>query len=164
MVVIFNSSPIIFLSKLGLINEALSLFKISYIPNSAIEEILLKKDESSRICSELLKCKKLIKVKAKNRRLFTALNRKLGKGESESIVFAIENEKVNFVILDDHVARKEALRLGLKVKGTLGIIRRLYKLGRLSNFPVEELYKKLLNINFRVKEEIFKEIFKEWLC
>ena len=164
MVVIFNSSPIIFLAKLSFINEALSLFETSYIPESVIKEILFKKDESSKACRELLKSKKLFKVKVKNRRLFTALNRKLGKGESESIVFAIENEKVDFVILDDHVARKEALRLGLKVKGTLGIIRRLYKLGKLSNLPLEELYKKLLNINFRVKKEIFKEIFKEWLC
>lgn len=114
MVVIFNSSPIIFLSKLSFINEALSLFETSYISESVIKEILLKKDESSKAGRELLKSKKLFKVKVKNRRLFTALNRKLGKGESESIVFAIENEKVDFVILGDHVARKEALRFGTK--------------------------------------------------
>jgi len=37
-------------------------------------------------------------------------------GESEAIVLAIELE-ADYVILDDFVARKEAVRLGLNVKG-----------------------------------------------
>ena|GEM_PF-5777314 len=73
MAVIFNSSPIIFLSKLSFINEALSLFEISYVPYSVVEEILLKKDKSSRTCIKLLESKRLVKIKAKSRRLFTAL-------------------------------------------------------------------------------------------
>jgi len=51
-----------------------------------------------------------------------ALCRKLGRGESEAIVAAIEN-LADLVVFDDHVARLEAARMGLNVKGTLGIIR-----------------------------------------
>jgi len=108
-----------------------------------------------------LKCNKLVKVKGKNKRLFKALNKTLGKGESEVIVCAIENEKENVAILDDYVAKKEALKLGLKVKGALGIIKRLYELEEVSSDP-KNLYKRLTRINFRVKEKIFKKIFKEW--
>jgi hypothetical protein len=36
---VFNSSPVIFLSKLGLIDEALSLFETVYVPAGVIEEI-----------------------------------------------------------------------------------------------------------------------------
>lgn len=39
MIVVFDSSPIIFLSRLDIIDKALSLFKTSYIPEKAIEEI-----------------------------------------------------------------------------------------------------------------------------
>lgn len=60
-------------------------------------------------------------------RMVDALCRKLGRGESEAIVVAIEHSS-DFVILDDHVARTEARRIGLNVKGTLGIIKRLMEL------------------------------------
>jgi len=59
--------------------------------------------------------------------MLEALCRKLGRGESEAIVTAIEN-LADLVVLDDHVARLEASRMGLNVKGTLGIIRRLMDL------------------------------------
>ncbi len=161
MTAVFNSSPIIFLSKLELMEKVLSLFELIYIPESVIEEILSKKDESSKALVQLLESNKLVKIKGKNRRLFKALNKTLGKGESEVIVCAIENEKESIVILDDYVARKEALKLGLKIKGTLGIIKRLYELGEVP-FDLKNLYKRLTHINFRVKEKIFKEIFEEW--
>ncbi len=77
MIVVFDSSPIIFLSRLGIIDKALSLFKTSYIPEKAIEEILFKKDISHEILSELLESNKLLKVKAKSAKLFNALKPKL---------------------------------------------------------------------------------------
>jgi len=86
----FNSSPIIFLSKLDLMEKALSLFELIYIPELVIEEVSSKKDESSKSLAELLKCNKLVKVKGKNKRLFKALNKTLGKGESKVIVCARE--------------------------------------------------------------------------
>jgi len=59
--------------------------------------------------------------------MLEALCRKLGRGESEAIVVAIES-LADLVVLDDHVARLETARMGLNVKGTLGIIRRLMDL------------------------------------
>ncbi len=161
MTAVFNSSPIIFLSKLNLMEKVLSLFESIYIPELVIEEVLSEKDESSKVLVELLKGNKLVKVKGKNKRLFRALNKTLGKAEPEVIVYAIENEKESVAILDDYVARREALKLGLKVKGTLGIIKRLYELKEVSSDP-KDLYKRLMSVHFRVKEKIFKEIFKEW--
>ena len=103
MTAVFNSSPIIFLSKLNLMEKVLSLFEPIYIPELVIEEVLSKKDESSKVLVELLKGNKLVKVKGKNKRLFRALNKTLGKAESEVIVYAIENEKESVAILDDYV-------------------------------------------------------------
>ncbi len=159
MIVVFNSSPIIFLSRLGFIEKALSLFKTSYIPETAIEEILSKKDKSSESLARLLESNKLVRVKAKSTRLFNALNKKLGKGEAEAIAFAIENEAVNLIILDDHVARREALKLDLQVKGTLGLIKRLWELKEISISSTDELYQKLLAVDFRIKSDIFEKIF-----
>ncbi len=91
-----------------------------------------------------------------------ALNRNLGKGDASVIVLALERRDITHIILDDHTARKTAMRLGLRVKGTLGIIRKLYDLNKIS-YPALQLYEELHRIGFRVREEIFREIFKEYL-
>ena len=52
----------------------------------------------------------------------------MGKCEAEAIALSIETG-ADLVILDDHAARVEATRLGLSVKGALGIVRRLMENG-----------------------------------
>jgi len=88
------------------------------------------------------------------------LKKRLGKGESEAIVLGIELQ-TDYLILDDAAARKEALRLGLNVKGTLAIIRLLKQEGKITWDNLEEFYQKLIGINFRVKRRLFNQIFKD---
>ena len=71
---------------------------------------------------------------------------------------AIEHSS-DFVILDDHVARTEARRIGLNVKGTLGIIKRLMELDVIQ-YELDKLYRDLSGMKFRVKRGIFDQIFK----
>ena len=98
-------------------------------------------------------------IKPKTSRIVRALGQRLGKGEAEAIVLAIERD-ANLVILDDHVARMEAIRLGLEVKGTLGIVKRLIELGRFKT-DLKELYYRLRALGFRIKEGLFWEIFSD---
>ncbi len=86
-----------------------------------------KEDIASDKLKALLRSSSVIELDARNFRMVDALCRKLGRGESEAIVVAIEHSS-DFVILDDYVARTEARRIGLNVKGTLGIIKRLMEL------------------------------------
>ena len=116
-----------------------------------------KKITSDKL-NDLLKANNVIVIQAKNFRMFEALCRKLGKGESEAIVLAIE-QSAHLVILDDHVARAEATRIGLNIKGTLGIIRRLLDLNVIQ-YDLDELYRDLMEMKFRVKRGIFNEVFK----
>ena len=121
-------------------------------------EIFKKEDIASENLKSLIKSNNVIIVKAKNLRMREALCRKLGRGESEAIVAAIEN-LADLVVLDDHVARLEAARMGLNVKGTLGIIRRLMDLD-IIQYELDELYQDLSEMKFRVKRSIFDGIFK----
>ena len=61
--VVFNSSPWIFLTKLGIIEPALSLFQQVHIPLSVSNEILSKPDESANIMRELQKKGGLISLR-----------------------------------------------------------------------------------------------------
>ncbi len=96
------------------------------------------------------------------RRLVTALGNRLGRGEAEAIALAIEKE-VNILCLDDYAARLEAMRLGLEVKGTLGIIRRLMELD-MFQCNLKDLFENLKRVNFRVRDDIFWEIFRDINC
>ncbi|MCL0070094.1 DUF3368 domain-containing protein [Dehalococcoidia bacterium] len=158
MIAIFNTSPLIFLSKLNVVDPALRLFSEIAIPVYVQKEILQKEDIASEKLKALLTSNSVVVVQAKNMRMVEALCRRLGRGESEAIVLAME-QSADFVILDDHVARTEAGRIGLTVKGTLGIIRRLMDLD-IVECELDILYQDLSEMKFRVKRDIFDEIFK----
>ena len=159
MKAVFNSSPIIFLTKLGIIEAALDLFERIDIPLLVYSEIRQQQDASAEAVEDLISRKRGSVLKAENHRFANALNRRLGKGEAEAIALSIET-RADLVILDDHAARAEAMRLGLAVKGTLGIIRRLIENGAFKS-DLEELFIKLKGMGFRIKEELFWEIFSE---
>ncbi len=69
----------------------------------------------------------------------------------------------DLVILDDHVARKAAINLGLNVKGTLGIIRSLLLNKQIEIEDFECFYGKLDAIGFRIRRNIFDKIFVEFI-
>jgi predicted nucleic acid-binding protein len=157
MKAVFNSSPIIFLTKLGVIEAALGLFERIDIPSLVYSEIRRKPDASAEEVEDLIKGKRVSVLKAENERFVNALSRRLGKGEAEAIALSIETG-ADLVILDDHAARAEAMRLGIAVKGTLGIARRLMENGVFES-DLEELFINLKAMGFRIRAELFWEIF-----
>ncbi|WP_242025994.1 DUF3368 domain-containing protein [Anabaena sp. FACHB-1391] len=103
---------------------------------------------------------KLLVQKVKLVSLANSLNERLGIGESEAITLGIELQ-TDYIILDDFAARKEAIRLGLNVKGTLAVIRKLQLNGKINISDLDILYQQIMNVNFRVKREIFDSIFED---
>ncbi|WP_244141925.1 hypothetical protein [aff. Roholtiella sp. LEGE 12411] len=75
---------------------------------------------------------------------------RLGRGESEAIALGTELQ-IDYIILDDFAARKEATRLGLNVKGTLAVIKKLQVDGKITITSTDQLYQDILAMNFRVK-------------
>jgi len=67
------------------------------------------------------------------------------------------------VILDDYAARKIAIELGLEVKGTLGVLRKLVENGEIEIQDLRGLYERLIEIGFRVRKDIFESIFSEFI-
>ncbi|WP_460208130.1 DUF3368 domain-containing protein [Scytonema sp. NUACC21] len=158
--IVFNSSPLIFLTKLDFLEKIVDTLDEFYLPKIVITEIKAKQDEASQRINRLIN-ENQIEVKTVNLiSLANSLNARLGKGESEAIALATEIQ-ADYVILDDFTARKEATRLGLKVKGTLAIIRKLSVEGTIVIDNFDDLYQRLMEINFRVKRSVFDAIFTE---
>jgi predicted nucleic acid-binding protein len=160
MQIVLNSSPLIFLSKLGYLNQFIESLDNFYIPQSVADEIEAKSDPASQIVQALINSGNL-QVQASNfTSLVTSLNQRLGKGESEAITLAIELN-ADYVLLDDSTARREARRLGLNIRETLAVIRKLSKDGQISIRSLDNLYQRLMEIEFRVKRSLFNQIFSE---
>lgn len=149
---VFDTSPIIVLSKLGLLDKAFSLFEEVEIPSGVLEEINRK---SNTVYQEIHYFISNKKVKVEDcKKLFP----RLGLGESSAIWLALHKNKI--VVLDDRKARSFARDLGLQVIGTLVIIYKLYK-DSVLGVNKEIIYNRLREIGFYLDRNIFDMIFKD---
>lgn len=78
-------------------------------------------------------------------------------GEASAIALATEYDDV-LLLLDDLKARKLASQLKFKITGTLGIIHKARQMSIIDK--VKPLIDRLLSTDFRVSENIIKEILK----
>ncbi|WP_243147259.1 DUF3368 domain-containing protein [Scytonema sp. UIC 10036] len=115
------------------------------------EEISAKSDKASQSVQGLIDSGKITPKAIKLTFLANSLNARLGLGESEAIALGIELP-CDYIILDDNAARKEAVRLGLQVKGTLAVIKKLQADGKITIDSLEQLYQQLVAINFRLQQ------------
>jgi predicted nucleic acid-binding protein len=160
MQIVLNSSPLIFLAKLGYLNQFIESPDDFYIPQSVANEIQAKVDPANQNIQALIDSNNL-QVRASNlTTLANSLNQRLGKGESEAIALGIELD-ADYVLLDDAAARREARRLGSNIRGTLAVIKKLSKDGKISIESLDVFYQQLINIEFRVKRSLFAQIFSE---
>lgn len=159
MKIVFNSSPLIFLSRLEFLDSFLDSPDEFYLPIFVAEEISAKSDDVCQEVKSLIDSDIIAARAIQFTWLANSLNMRLGRGESEAIALGIELQ-TDYIILDDFAARKEATRLGLNVKGTLAVIKKLHVDGKITIDSLEQLYQKLVEINFRVKRSLFDAIFE----
>jgi predicted nucleic acid-binding protein len=158
--IVFNSSPLIFLARLDFLRRMVDSADTCYLPPAVLDEIHGKHNHSTMRIEQLMD-EHLLQVKSVNLlSLATRLHQRLGSGESEAIALAVEWQ-ADYVVLDDVTARQEALRLGLNVKGTLAMIRRLQAQNTIQLDNLDEFYQKLVDIKFRIKRKIFDDIFRD---
>ena len=148
---VFNSSPLITLAKLGYLDVAVSLFEEAIIPRGVLEEITAKEDDVNSSVLRLIEEKRIEVNEVSSTPVYPGLHR----GELEAIALAKETDSI--VVLDDLKARKAARLEGIRVIGTLGILKILLDGGLIEEKP-DELLSKLNRIGFRIRPELFYEV------
>ncbi len=141
--IIVDTSSLIALEKINLLQILCKIYKEVVIPESVIKEfgnLSLPGLSIRKVESNLLKL------------LITDLN--LGKGEAD--VIALASQTGLKVIIDDSKARKVAENMGLKVTGTIGVLMKAERLGLIgrAHDKVRELREK----GFYVSEELLEDI------
>jgi predicted nucleic acid-binding protein len=158
--VVINSSPLIFLSKLEFLSAFFDDAYEFYIPVSVQSEIEAKRDPVAQAIAPFIDSGILQVQPTHLQTIFEQLSFRLGRGEAETIALATEIQ-ADFTILDDLAARKTAASLGLNVKGTLAIIKKLSQDNKIEIGDRAQFYQTLLDIDFRVSQPIFDSVFTD---
>ena len=157
---VLNSSALIALSATGHKNELSNVFDEPLLAKAVYEEICVK-GHGLLGEAELTEAIKngTVRVKdATNRVAVNALLDPLGLGEAETIESAVE-EKADYVVLDDRLARRKAKKLGLNVIGTLRFLRMMFDLGLMNREKFVASLETLVKIGFRVSSEVIEKAF-----
>lgn len=127
-----------------------------YILQKLYQNIYLTEEVAQEYGKPLESWMTVITVKDKN--TLRILNASVDLGEASTIALALQMPEDNVMILDDLKARKLAKQLQLKFTGLLGI---LLKAKQQEIIPsVTDIFRQLRNVNFRVSEQLEKEVLK----
>ena len=117
--VIVNSTPMIILSKIGMIEILHKLYGEITIPKAVYDEVTVKSDIANRIIRENAWINVDHVSFGASKGMYKS---KLHDGEVEVMILAQETNGDVLVIIDDKAAKKTAKYLGLTVTGTLGVL------------------------------------------
>ncbi len=129
MKVVSNSSPLIFLSAIGMLDMLKNEFGQILIPEAVYDEVTSKELKGS---NEVKHADWIKVLSIKNIEALSFLPT-LGKGEEGAIVLALEHD-ADLVLLDDLAGRRAAMMHGLNVMGTLGFLKVMHRKSRIRNF------------------------------
>lgn len=153
MIVIPDSTPIITLCRIQRLHLLRDLDRSLVIPEAVYREVVDAGRNRPGVSEVPLA--EGIEVRHVSRPLPAGFSEELGDGELEAIALALE-ERDHLLIIDEIAGRREALTRGLRIIGTLGILRD----AKLTGFLVAirpELEKLKLN-RFHLSDELFREI------
>ena len=161
MIWVFNSTPLIYLSKVNLswIFEELEGEKL--IPKSVYFEVVVngkeRGDADAFIIEDLVK-KDTIKVVEVDVKSWLRDARELHKGEIEALELAREKDGV--VIVDDSIAREIGDILGIKVHGSLYLIFLMLKKGKIDEKTARSKVEAMIKKGFRLSADIYSEFLR----
>ena len=149
MRVVVNSGPLIALAKLNLLGLLAQLYDSVLIPAAVYDEVVtggLDLAQPDAYSVQLAVIREELRVAS-----MTATGMAdeiqvlpLGEGEKQAIHVAL-TEATDYVLLDDLLAREEAQRLGLKVKGTLGMLAEAARRGALNRQERDLVFQAILD-------------------
>ena len=164
MIWVFDSSPLIYLNKVGLnwIFEQLEGEKI--IPTQVYEQVItqgkIRGDADALISEELVK-KGVIKVVTTQddfKEMLKSLKEELHEGELE--VLALAKDKGGVAILDESIAREVGKVFKIEVHGALFLIFLMVKKGKMRKEEARDKVDLMIRKGFRLGHEEYQEFLK----
>lgn len=148
MIVVADSSPLIYLSALGRLDLLRELYGRVLVPRAVFDEVVVAgagEAGSREVASALW-----IEVRDVVFNMFlTDLESRLDPGEAAAIVLALDL-RAELLLIDDRAGRREAAAIGLRLHGTLGVLVHARRCGLLTALGPE--ISALVTAGFRISE------------
>ncbi|MFZ5919219.1 MAG: DUF3368 domain-containing protein [Chloroflexota bacterium] len=154
---VVDTSPLIFLSKLGYLDLLRKSADVVYVPRAVLDEIQIKPDDATQAIEEARRSWLSVQAVG-NQSAVEILLADLDRGEAEAIVLAREIG-ADRLVMDDLDARRFARRVGLEVIGTMGLLLAARLRGEIRS--VREEIEQLREYGFRVAPALVRVILEE---
>ncbi len=158
---IANSTPLIYLAKVGKIELLRSLFSKIYIPEAVKYEVIdqgkAHNEPDAVIVEQAIQEGWIIVRKTKTLPILQEMGIDLG--EMEAISLAVEMKQKE-ILLDQTHARVAAELVGLTPRGTLFVLLRALKESRINQKEYRLLLESLIKVGFRMSEELYLNALK----
>ncbi len=163
MKVISNSSPLIYLSKIGKIFLLQKLFDEVFIPKEVFDEISLGKAagfSGALIIEEAIEDGWIKIMEIKPDEKLVRFARELDIGEAAVLTLARKMDP-GLVLMDDASGRSIAESFGFNVKGTIYVLLKAYRNELESKQAVKDSIDNLIHAGFRISTELYARILRE---
>jgi uncharacterized protein len=150
VLVVADSSPLIYLSRVGVLHVLVDLFEEVVVPQAVWDEIVTRRPDAPG--ADALRHATWIRV-AENPA--TDVNLGLDAGETAAILLA-EISRADLLLIDERVGRSIARRRSVEVRGTLGVL----VLARQSDVlpAVKPVLDALVAEGFRIAPTLVREV------
>jgi len=164
MIWVLDSSPLIYLNKVGLswVFEQLEGEKI--IPTQVYEQVITqgksRGDADALVSEELVKkgVVKVVTIKNGFKEMLKSLKEELHEGELD--VLALAKAKEGIAILDESIAREVGNVFKIEVHGALFLIFLMVKKGKMRNEEARDKVDSMIRKGFRLGHEEYQEFLK----
>ena len=160
MIVISDTTPLISFLKINRLDLLEKLFETVQIPKGVYAELT----ENPRYQSEaeqVKNCNFIEVVEEIDENYVTLLRRSTGLdlGESEAIYLS-DNKKAALLLMDEVRGREVAVRMGIKIMGTIGILGLAYEDSIISKEEIISAIEILRDSGRHISEKLYEQLLK----
>lgn len=160
MPAVSDTSPLLGLSAIGLLELLREQFGAVFIPQAVLAELKVETDfQGTPAIQQALKDGWLEARDIQNKPLAQALSLELDKGESEAITLAMDLG-VEIIVMDERIGREHARAMGLKTIGVLGVLLNAKKHGRIGSMK-NAMQSLRDEIGFFISDELHEQILAQ---
>jgi uncharacterized protein len=157
MIVIADSSPLIYLSWIGKLDLLPALYGRIILPETVYHEVVTNgKDKPG--CEEILNADWIEVKKCTDQVQFLKFRLELDAGEAEAITLSMEL-KADRLIMDEVKGRKMAGKLGISVTGLLGVLLEAKHKGLITSVK-DQIDALLTQTTFRVHQQVIQTVLE----
>jgi len=164
MIWIFDSSPLIYLNKVGLDWVFAQLEGEKCIPTQVYEQVItegkIRGDADALVSEELIEkgVIKVVTIRNDFKKMLKGLREELHEGEVE--VLALAKAKRGVAVLDESIAREVGSIFKIEVHGTLFLIFLMVKKRRLKKDEAKDKVDLMIRKGFRLGHEEYLEFLR----